>query len=53
MPNKVKNGITYPLPNFNVATVKVLEWVRNFNPHFIMEVITDPCWDYNETMLPK
>ena len=43
MPSKVWDEITYPFPNFNVATVEVWEWINNFIPHFIMDVITHPC----------
>ena len=32
-------------PNFNGATVKVWEWINNVTPHFILYVITYPCWD--------
>ena len=34
MPHKVWGGITYSFPNFNSLTVKVWEWISNFNPHF-------------------
>ena len=27
------------------CTVEVYEWTSNFIPHFIMDVITYPCWD--------
>ena len=37
--------ITYPFPNFNGETVEVWEWTCNFIPHFIMDLITYPCWD--------
>ena len=45
---KVWDKITYLFPNFNGCTVEVWEWMRNFMPH-----ITNPCWDWNETMLVK
>ena len=45
MPSEVWDGITYPFPNFNSATIEVWEWIGNFIPHFIMDVITSPCWD--------
>ena len=28
------------------CTGEVGEWISNFIPHFIMDVITYPCWDY-------
>ena len=39
--------------NFNGCTVEVCEWISNFTPHFMMDVIAYPYWDYNETMLVK
>ena len=41
----MRGGITYPLPNFNGATVEVWEWISNFIPHFTGHVITYPCWN--------
>ena len=43
--NKVWDEITYPLSNFITFTVEVWEGLSNFIPHFIMDVITSPCWD--------
>ena len=43
--NKVWDEITYPFSYFNGATVEVWEWISKFIPHFIMDVITYPCWD--------
>ena len=48
---KVWCEITHPFPNFNGSTVDILEWISNFIPHFLMDVITYPCWD--ESMLIK
>ena len=45
MPGRVWGEITYPFPNFNGCTVEVWEWISNFIPHFIMNVITVSCWD--------
>ena len=45
MLGKVWDEITYPFLNFNGAAVEVLEWISNYIPHFIMDVITYPCWD--------
>ena len=42
---KMRGEITYSLSNFNVATVKVWEWINHFTPHFIDNAITNPCWD--------
>ena len=44
-PSKVSDEIIYSFPNFNGATVEVWEWVIYCIPHFIMDVITYPCWD--------
>ena len=37
--------ITYPFLNFNGSTVEVCEWISKFTPHFVMDIITYPCWD--------
>ena len=44
IPRKVWDKITYPLPNFNGCNVEVWQWISNFIPHYIMVVITYPCW---------
>ena len=43
MPNKVRNEIIDTFPNFNGATVEIQEWISNFIPHLVMDVITHPC----------
>ena len=43
--------MTYPIPNVNGYTVEVWEWIHNFIPHFIMDVITYPCCDQSLTIL--
>ena len=45
MPSEVLGEITYPFLNFNGATVEVKEWISNFIPQFIMDVIIYPYWD--------
>ena len=45
LPSKVWDEITYPLRNFNGATIDIWEWISNFIPDFIIDVITYPCWD--------
>ena len=46
MASNVWDEITqYPFSNFSGCTVDVWEWISNFIPHFIMDVITYPCWD--------
>ena len=35
----------YPFLNFNGCTVEVYKWISNFIPHFMIDVITYPCWD--------
>ena len=45
MPSQMWDEITYPFPNFNCATVEVLGWISLFSSHFLMAVITYPCWD--------
>ena len=46
MPNKLWDEVTYPFPNFNGATIEVWEWISDLILHFIMDVITNPLWDY-------
>ena len=43
MPSKVWDEITYPFPNFNGCPIEVCQWISNFIPHFMMDVITNPC----------
>ena len=35
MPGRMWDTITKPFPNFNNATVEVLEWISDFIPHFL------------------
>ena len=44
MANKVWDESIYPFLNFNGVTVEVKEWVSNFVPQIIMDVITYPFW---------
>ena len=43
MPSKEWAEITHPFLNFNGASVEVKEWISNFIPHLIMDVITYAC----------
>ena len=45
MSSKVWDEITYPFPNINDYTVEVWEWINIFIPHFMIDIITYPCWD--------
>ena len=45
MPSKMWNEIMYPFPNFNGTVVEFWEWISNFIPRFVRDVITYPCWD--------
>ena len=45
MPIKLWDEITYPYLKFNNHTVDVFEWMRNFIPHIMMDVIIYPCCD--------
>ena len=53
MSSKVWDKINYPFLNFNGCTVEVWEWVNNFIPHLIMDVIIYPCQDLSSSMLLK
>ena len=37
--------ITYLFLNLNISTVEVWEYISDFIPHFIMDVVTYPWWD--------
>ena len=39
MPDEIWDAITYPFPNLNGAAVDVLEWISNFIPHLIVDVM--------------
>ena len=43
--NKVWDENPYPFPNFNGRTGEIWEWINNFIPHFIMDVIPNPYWE--------
>ena len=45
MHSKVWDEIISRFSKFNDCTVEVWEWIRYFIQHFIMIVITYPCWD--------
>ena len=47
------DGITYPVSNFNGATVKGREWIKSFTPPFTMDVIVYPCWDWSLSLFVK
>ena len=49
--HEVWDGIAYPFPNFNGATVDVLVWKDNSIPRFTGHLINYLCWDY--TILVK
>ena len=51
--SKAWNEITCRFPSFNGCTVEVWKWIRNFIPHFIMDVITYPCYNSSHCMLVK
>ena len=53
VPIKVWDEITCPFPNFNGCTVEVWGWISDSIPHFMINVITYPCWDYSWIMLVK
>ena len=42
MPSKVWGETIHLFPNFNGATIEVEEWIDNFIPHFILDVIIYP-----------
>ena len=48
MHSKLWDEITAP---FNGTAVEAREWINNFIPHFIMDVITYLLWDLSSTKL--
>ena len=52
-PNKVWDDIVHPIPNYIGANVEIWKWLSNFIPHLIMDVITYPCWDKNQSRFVK
>ena len=53
LPSKMWDQITYQFPHLNDCTIEVWEWISNFIPHLIMDVVTYPCWDLSKSMLVK
>ena len=46
MPCEASGEIIYVFQFFNNgAAVEVWEWISNFTPHIIIDVITYQCWD--------
>ena len=45
MPSQVWDEAPFNFTNVNGSTVH--EWIRNYIPHFIMNVISDPYWSSN------
>ena len=43
--SKVWDEINHPFPNVNSGAIGVCEWIDNFTPRFMMDVITYPCWN--------
>ena len=48
VPSKLWDEITYPFLNCNSCAVEVFEWINNFIPHIVINVITYSCCrDFN------
>ena len=47
MPSKVWDKISYPFPNSNGCTIEICDTISTFTPHFTMDVITYPCWNWS------
>ena len=45
--------ITHLFLNFNNCTSEICEWTNYFIPHFVIDVITCPCWDWCSSLLVK
>ena len=49
MSSKVRDGITYPFPNFNGCAIEVLGWLINFIPHRCTSSLNSSLqWRHNE-----
>ena len=48
---KLWHEVTYPFPNS--STVEIWELICNFISHFIIYILTYPCWDQSRSMLAK
>ena len=46
MTSKAWGEIINPFTNFNGATVEICEWISNFMPHFLIDVIICPWWPH-------
>ena len=47
--NLLKTASEVSVGMFNLITL-FGEWIDNFTPHFMMDVINYPCWDQNLSM---
>ena len=47
MPSKLQDVFAYPIPSFNGFTIEIWDWISNFIPHFIMDIITYSYCDYS------
>ena len=45
MPSQVWDEITYPFINSSGTAAEVCEWLSDFIPHYVMDVIIYPCRD--------
>ena len=43
IPSTVLDEITYPLPNFNLSSIEIREWISNFFPHTRLGPQVYPC----------
>ena len=53
IPSKGWDEITYQFPTFSGCTVEAWKWISNFIPHFMMDVITNTCCDYSQSLLVR
>ena len=45
MLSKMCDEHTQPLQNVSVFVFEVSEYIRDYSPHFVMDVVIHPCWD--------
>ena len=45
MPNEAWDAFAYPFQNLNGCAIEIWQWISDFSPHFIMDIIINPWLD--------
>ena len=51
MPSKVWDETTYLILDFNGRIMEVWAWISYFILHYMINVITYPCWNYIQSII--